>query len=367
MTVKAFLLNHIRILKKTYDISLVVNTDNMEFAKDLGLDGVTVIPIPIARNISLFSDAVALLKLIRVFRKNTYDVVHSITPKAGLLTMLSASLAGVKVRVHIFTGQVWYTKQGISRILFKNIDRLISFLATNILVDSQTQRQFLLSESVINSKKSSVLADGSISGVDVERFKPSDEERYRQRAILSIPGEAFVFLFLGRMKRDKGITELLSAFTKVYDQHKDAHLLLVGPDEDGILSDATDCLGDSAKNYHYIDYSNTPEKLFAMADVFCIPSYREGFGNVIIEAAAAGVPSIGSNIYGIQDAIVHDSTGILVDVGDVEALSEKMKFFMGNKNVLHEFGKAARVRAIENFSEDNVSAAWLEYYNGLLE
>ena len=367
MTVKAFLLNHIRMLSDSYDISIVVNTDNIEFAKDLNLGVVRVVPLPIARNISLLSDIMALVKLTMIFRENAYDVVHSVTPKAGLLAMLSASLAGVRIRVHIFTGQIWYTKRGLGRFLFKNIDRIISFMATNILVDSQTQRQFLLADSVIRPEKSSVLANGSISGVDVEKFKPSEDEKCRQRAILSIPDSAFVFLFIGRMKKDKGVPELLLAFKKIYDQHRDAHLVLVGPDEDGVLTDISRRLGDSNANYHYVDYSDTPEKLFAMSDVFCIPSYREGFGSVIIEAAATEVPSIGSDIYGIQDAIVADETGFLVEVGNIEALSDKMKFFMNNHDVLRKFGVAARERAADAFSQDYVSSAWLEYYNKLFK
>lgn len=367
MTIKAFLLNHIRTLSDSYDISIVVNTHNTEFAKETGLAGINIIPLSIARNISLLNDVVALVKLTRIFRENAYDVVHSVTPKAGLLAMLSASLAGIKIRIHIFTGQIWCTRRGISRFLFKNIDRIISFMATNILVDSQTQRQFLISESIISSPKSSVLANGSISGVDVERFKPSEEEKYRQRDILSIPGDAFVFIFIGRMKKDKGVAELLSAFKKIYDQHQSAHLVLVGPDEDGILTDIPRRIGESNTNYHYVDYSDTPEKLFAMADVFCIPSYREGFGTVIIEAAATGVPSIGSDIYGIQDAILADETGFLIEAGNIEALSNKMEFFMNHSSVLNKFGAAARKRAIKVFSQDCVSSAWLEYYDKLFK
>lgn len=367
MTVKAFLRNHIKHLSNTYEISLVVNTDNPDLARDLNLSSLNIIPLPIARNISLFKDVIALAKLTGILRKNAFDAVHSVTPKAGLLAMLAAFFAGIKVRVHIFTGQIWYTKHGLGRFIFKSIDKFISALATNILVDSQSQRDFIINESVINPYKSTVLAEGSISGVDTERFNISKEDNIKQRAILSIPDNAFIFLFIGRMKRDKGIKELLSAFSYVHKRHNNVHLVLVGPDEEGILADVSKKLGESYVNYRHIGYTDQPEKLFSMADVFCLPSYREGFGTVIIEAAACGVPTIGSDIYGIQDAIVDGTTGFLVQAGDINAFAGKMELFWSDREMLRNFGINARKRAVNNFSQDFVTSKWLEYYNKLFE
>ena len=174
--VRAFLLNHLRALTEIYDVTVIVNTNNSNFLDELGISA-KVIPLEIARKISIFSDLYSLIKLMQIFSDKKFASVHSVTPKAGLLAMLAAWIVRVPFRVHIFTGQVWATKTGVKRLLLKQIDWLIALFSTQIIVDSPSQRQFLIDESVIPIEKSNVFAKGSISGVDLVRFKFNHEMR----------------------------------------------------------------------------------------------------------------------------------------------------------------------------------------------
>ncbi|MBI5074993.1 MAG: glycosyltransferase family 4 protein [Nitrospirae bacterium] len=328
----------------------------------LQLPNVGSLHIPIERSISPLKDLRALKALYDLFRKERFDIVHSVTPKAGLLAMVSALAAGIPLRFHTFTGQVWATRTGFFRWFLKMFDRIIYYCSTDVLVDSVSQRAFLLSERVIYEKNSSVLAQGSISGVDIQRFHPDSAARSTIRMEIGVPPEAFLFLFLGRLNREKGIPELLRAFKQLSAEYHNAYLLLVGPDEKGILKDEISCDNIDTRRIIYKGYTDVPEKYMAAADVFCLPSHREGFGSVIIEAAASGIPSIGSNIYGISDAIVDGITGLLHERQNVAELYNCLKMLMTDREKTNMMGNNARQRAEKYFSKDLLVKSFLEYY-----
>jgi len=279
--------------------------------------------------------------------------------------MLAAALAQVDIRIHTFTGQVWATKLGFGRVALKKLDKLIGCFCTHILVDSPSQRQFLLDEGVIASEKSCVLQKGSISGVDVNRFKPDYSARLRIRENLQIADGDVVFLFIGRLNRDKGILDLAVAFSNVACRHANARLLIVGVDEANLSEEIHRITENFEKQVEFIEFTPVPEEYMAASDVLCLPSYREGFGNVIIEAAAVGIPTIGSKIYGITDAVVDGYTGLLFTPRDVAALESCMEKMVGNDELRQSLGKAAHNRACEDFSSQKLSAAWLKYYQEL--
>ncbi len=357
--VTAFLLNHLRALAGLYDITVIVNTRNPNFLAEQGIKA-TVIPIAIPRDIDLFHDFGALFKLIKIFNQQDFAAVHSVTPKAGLLAMLAAYIVRIPLRVHTFTGQVWATKYGFKRSLLKRFDCLIAFLTTHNIVDSPSQRQFLINEKVMTSAKSIVFAKGSISGVDVTRFKPNVLARENIRKQLNIAGDAIIFLFLGRLTRDKGVLDLALAFS--YLQNGGAHLLFVGPDEQNMRTEImqiTRLYGDSV---HFVEHTNVPESYMAAADVLCLPSYREGFGSVVIEAAAVGVPAISSRIYGINDAVVEGETGLMHAPHDVHAIKICMENIMNNPTLGLKLGEQARMRAIRDFDSNLITQEWLNFY-----
>jgi len=364
MTVKAFLKDQIIALSRQYEVTLIVHTRQSDFAEQNGL-AVTVIPLAIERAINPLADIKALYQLIAIFRQHRFDLIHSITPKAGLLAMLAGKIAGIRFRIHTFTGQVWATRHGLSQLLLKNMDRLLAASATHLLTDSGSQRQFLIDEHITRAEKIDVLADGSISGVNTERFKPDQHVRSAMRMQLGVCDDDVLLLFLGRLNRDKGVLDLVAAFASVAGEHVGLQLLLVGPDEGGLQEKVQATCAAYAKRLHFVDYTDKPESYFAAADIFCLPSYREGFGSVIIEAAACAIPAIGSRIYGISDAIQEGQTGLLFEAGNVNELALTIAQLTDNPVLRKQMGRAAFERACDDFTTSRLVQAWLAYYEGL--
>ena len=285
ITVTAFLLDQIRNAAKTHDVCVALNTRNNAFLAPYEIN-VEVVPVAIERKIKPLADLAALFALYRLFCARRFDLIHSVSPKAGLLAMLAGFLAGVPRRLHVFTGQVWVTRRGLSRFFLKSLDRLLAALATHLLADSPSQRDFLVAEGVVTATKCTVLGKGSISGVNTARFQPDAAARDMVRLELAVPADGVLFLYLGRLNRDKGIADLAAAFANLCRSRDDIWLALVGPDEENMATLARQLCGAHADHLRLVDYTNTPQRYMAAADVFCLPSYREGFGTVVIEAAA---------------------------------------------------------------------------------
>lgn len=323
--------------------------------------GVHWIDIGLERKTAWFADLQALFALCRIFRAIRPDIVHSIMPKAGLLAALAGFMCRVPVRMHTFTGQVWATRHGLARRLFRSVDRLIVGLNTLCMTDSPSQSRFLLEQGIAASGHPlPVLSCGSLSGVDTGRFHPDAQMRARVREALGIPGDATVFLYLGRLNRDKGILELATAFATL--QNADAHLILAGPDEGAVLPEALSRLAACRGRVHVTGFVQQPEHMFMAADVFCLPSYREGFGSVVIEAAACGIPAIGSRIPGLVDAIEEGVTGMLCPVRDVQALAACMGGMSQEPARRREMGERARSRAERLFGADVLYQALRSQY-----
>lgn len=365
ITATAFLLDQIRAAAERYDVCVAVNTREPQFLTRYGI-AVDVAQVPIERKIRLGADLRALYALFRLFRSQRFDLVHSVSPKAGLLAMLAGFLARVPRRLHVFTGQVWVTRRGFARLILKNIDRLLAALATHVLIDSPSQRDFLLAQGVVPAHKCSVLAKGSISGVDVQRFRPDAAARHSVRTELAIPDDGVLFLYLGRLNRDKGIQDLATAFAQACRTRSDLYLALAGPDEEALGAALGSICGEFFDRVRRVEYTNQPERFMAAADVFCLPSYREGFGTVVIEAAACGVPAVASRIYGITDAVAEGETGLLHPPGDIDALTAAMSAMAANPALRHRLGAAARARALADFPMPALTSALLNFYAKIL-
>jgi glycosyltransferase involved in cell wall biosynthesis len=365
LTLRAFMRNHLLRLSAKYDVSAVADFTSEDLSGDW-LPGVRLAAVPIARQISPAADLRALIALYRHFRSGRFDVVHSVTPKAGLLAMGAARLAGVPHRIHCFTGQVWATRRGLARTMLKGADRLIAANANHVLTDSHSQRDFLEDEGIIRKGHADVLGQGSISGVDLERFHPDDATRARIRHGLGIPDQACLLLFVGRLNRDKGVLDLARAFAQLARNNGTAWLAMVGPDEAGVGVQFEELCGEAINHVRRIDYTPAPEHYMAAADVFVLPSYREGFGSVVIEAAACGLPAVASQIYGLADAVEDGSTGLLHPPGDVEAMHDHLQHLCADETRRRLLGEKARERAISNFSMESVTADLLDYYDTIL-
>ena len=347
-------------------MSVTVITSDDEMSEKLASETIfTFLPINIERAISPVRDFFSLVALSLAFNKLKFDIVHSTTPKAGLLSAIAGFIAGTPVRLHTFTGQTWVTTTGIKRSILMFCDRVIARLNTHCYADSASQRDFLISSGIIKAEKISVIGAGSLAGIDLERFNPrrySASELQALRHDLNIPSTAKILLFVGRITPDKGICELITAFSDIVKTNDEVFLVLVGPFESDGESVVNQVGPGVLSKIKTVGFSSEPEKYMALADVLCLPSYREGFGTVVIEAAAMGTPAIGTDIYGLSDAIVNGETGVLVPVRDTASLKASILAVLDDPERLSAMGVAARDRAIRDFGSKAYSELLIEEY-----
>ena len=269
--------------------------------------------MPIARRIAPLRDLVCLVKLFGIFRSRQFDLVITLVPKAGLLASLAAKASRVSERLHIFQGEVWASKSGFLRLVLKTCDRITAASSTALLAVSASEKTFLLDEKVVGSKDIEVLGQGSISGVDTALFRPDRDARREWRTGFGIEEDERLILFLGRINRDKGVGELIEAGRRLLRDFSDVKIAFVGPDEENLIK-AWLWPSASQLGTRVIcpGLTRTPEKWLNAADVLVLPSHREGFGVVALEAAACEVPVVATAIYGLTDAVVDGVTGTLV-------------------------------------------------------
>ena len=364
MTIHAFLRHQIMCLSRSHQVTGIVNDIHSEISLS---DEISIFrSIKIVREVSPFNDICAFFSLLKLFRNEKFDLVYSVTPKPGLLAMTASYLAKTPCRIHIFTGQVWVTRTGFSRYLLKKIDYLISKFATHILADSKSQKHYLINEKIVNLEKINVIENGSISGVNLERFRPDINTKSMIRNELKIADSEVVILFLGRLSRDKGIMHLVNAFMMLSQTHTFVRLMIVGPDEGEMMPEILTVLGNKRTMLSMIEFTKFPEHYMNAADILCLPSYREGFGSVVIEAAAVGIPAVGSDIYGIRDSIQDGITGILFPAGNTQALYDALHVLIVDKSYRKKLGLAAYNRARNLFSQDQITAAYIDYFEEVM-
>ena len=361
LIVNFFLVPHLLHLARRYEMSLALRLPG-EVAL-LPLPGVDTIPVDIRREIAPLADAVTLGSLTRLFRRRRFDLVHSFGPKAGLLSAAAGRLAGTRARLHTFTGQVWATRAGPMRALLRGADAVTARLATHVFADSASQRDFLEREGIIPPGRVEVLGKGSVSGVDLQRFRPDPAARSSVREELGVADAVPLIMFMARLTRDKGAPDLARAFPRL---DRNAVLVFVGPDEQGLRDELRRLAGEAASRLRFVDYTNVPQRYLAAADVVCLPSHREGFGSVLIDAAAVGVPSVASRIYGVVDAVVEGETGLLFAPGDVDDLARRLKTLVSDRPLRARMGAAARARVEAHFSEEAALRALEERYEEIL-
>ena len=364
LSVRTFLRPHLLALQDHYALTVVVNTQDDRLLERIGVTG-TLKRIPISRAISVFRDLQSLASLAWLFRRERFDVVHSLTPKAGLLAMMAAWLTGMPVRLHTFTGQVWATREGLSRSFLKLMDALIARCATFTLTDSASQRRLLIAEHVVGADRIDVLEHGSVSGVNGARFRPDAVGRQRVRVRAGIADTDLVLLFVGRLTYDKGVLDLARAFAILAAERGDVHLILVGPDEQMLRPAIAALCRGCEHRLHFVGFTDTPEEIVAAADVLCLPSYREGLPNVILEAAAAGIPTVASHICGIVDAVAEGRTGLLHEPRDVADLLARLRMLAADPALRRRLGDAAKARVERDFQTEALTAALIHLYGRL--
>ena len=324
--------------------------------------GVKVIEVPIERRISVFRDLKSLMRMISVFRKEKPFMVHSMTPKAGMLCMLAAWLTRVPRRVHTFTGLVWPTSTGLKRRILMATDWLTCACATHIIPEGRGVMNDL--QSHITKKPMKVLGYGNVRGVDMEKFSRRQEVEEMAKGIKT--EGIFTFIFVGRIVGDKGINELVSAFAELHKKYEKTRLLLVGRFEKELDPLKAETLNVIDKHISIEllgpKYGDELLAYYAASDCFVFPSYREGFPNTVMEAGAMGLPSIVTDINGSREIIIDGKNGVIIPSKDVEALYHAMKEMITNSDKTKEYADNAREMIASRFERGFVCKCLYDFY-----
>jgi len=357
----SFLNNHYDILAASGGKEELMIIENRE--------GVRTANIAMKRTISFLSDIKSLFCLYKLFRAERPMVVHSITPKAGLLSMTAAYFAGVPIRMHTFTGLIFPTKRGVMKRVLILMDKVLCRFATNVYPEGEGVKRDLISYK-ITRKPLRVLANGNVNGIDLDHFSNvhfPQSEILRRKESLGITNTDFVFVFVGRLVRDKGLNELIQAFIDLEKQISSVKLILVGSmaSENDPLSAITLEAIKHNGNIISVGYQLDVRPYMAVSDALVFPSYREGFPNVVIQAGSMSLPCIVSDINGCNEIIINEQNGLIVPVKDTLALCKSMKLLIENSTLRLRLQKNSRNMISERFEHSVVWKALLDEYDYL--
>ncbi|MBP3912348.1 MAG: glycosyltransferase family 4 protein [Niameybacter sp.] len=351
LSIKSFFLEQIAYLSENgYEVTIICDKDE-ELINVLHPD-VRYIPVPMKRGLDPLGAVKAIKRMYQIFKEKTFDIVQYSTPNAALYASIASKLAGVKIRLYHNMGYRYAASEGIKRVIFKTLEKITCRLSTEIQPVSFSNLEFGVKEKLFPRNKARVIWNGSTGGVNLTKFDINKKEEWKNEIFnkYEIGSETFVFGFVGRITRDKGINELLGAYQKLSLENKDINLMLVGNEED------TDSLNQElynwAKNRKDIIFTGLSEevhKYFAAFNVMILPSYREGFGNVVIEAQAMGVPVIVSDIPGPTDAMKKGITGLVVGKQDINELLESMIEMKNAPKKCEEMGQRAYIYIKDHF------------------
>ena len=354
----------LRDLSRLYDV-VAVSTPDHELQEIAQREGIRVIGVPMSRPIAPLRDLVSLWRLIRVFRRERPTMVHSITPKAGLLSMIAAWICRVPVRLHTFTGLVFPTATGLKKRILILTDRITCACATHIVPEGEGVKADLINYN-ITRKPLQVLGYGNIRGIDLDHYRRSPE--VMEKALTLRKPNRFTFVFIGRVVRDKGIDELVEAFSLLHSEHPQTRLILVGRAEDNLdpVSPNTRRTIASHPAIEAVGNQSDVRPWLAASDALVFPSYREGFPNVVIEAGALDLPSIVTDINGSREIIVHGQNGIIVPPRNAQALLQAMTQFVQNPQATQAMAQKARQMIASRFEKSFVQKCLFDYYNQIL-
>lgn len=343
---------------------VAVTSDGPELQRVKAAGG-QVVTVEMERHISLMKDLKSLWHMVKAFLKERPDVVHSMTPKAGLICMMAAWLTRVPVRVHTFTGLVFPTSTGLKRKVLMATDWLTCACATHVIPEGEGVKRDLLNNH-ITKKPIKVLGYGSCQGIDINRFDRTPEV---EAAAAPLRKEGlFTFLAIGRLVGDKGINELVEAFVRLENEHPDARLILVGRKEQDLdpLKPETIEIIESDPKIEAVGQQSDVRPWLAASDCAVLASYREGFPNVVIEAGAMGLPQIVTDINGANEIIIHEKNGLIVASKDSVALYEAMKKMMEDKAMAEAMSKVARTLIASRYEQIFVRKCLIDYYKEII-
>lgn len=328
LSLNLLLKGQLKMLNEEYEV-VAVSSPGEDLKMVEEREGVRVVELPMERRISLFKDIRSLWAMIKLIRKEKPWMVYSLTPKAGLVTMIAGKLCGVPVRVHMFTGLVFPTATGLKRQILMFTDRLTCFCATVVNPEGEGVKRDL-ERYHISSKPLTIIGNGNINGLDMEFYDRTPE--VLEKAKTYQKEGTTTYCFVGRIVGDKGINELVSAFKRLHAEHPATRLLLVGPFEDNLdpVSEETRNTIETLSAIEAVGWQSDVRPFLAASDVFVFPSYREGFPNVVMQAGALGLPSIVTDINGSNEIIRNGENGVIIPSKDEEALYQTLKDTLEN-------------------------------------
>lgn len=354
LTLKSFVIQSAKYLKENTDWDIVMICDNDDEFQDVLPEGIRYIPVSMKRGLN-FDGMSVIRKLVKIFKEEKFDLVQYSTPNASLYVSIAAKIAKVPVRLYCQWGMVYVGFSGIKRKIFKCIEKFVCKNSTEIEPDSYGNLDFAHKEGLYPKNKGRVIWNGSACGVDLSKFDISrkDEFRNKIRSQYGIDDDKFVYIFIGRVTRDKGINELLESFKEI--SSKDNYLFLLGNNEvDDTVNEELYQWSLQQENIIYTGNVNNVEEYLSASDCYVLPSYREGFGMSVVEAEAMGVPVIVTDIPGPTDAMLEGKTGVTVPLKSSLELKNAMSLFGQNKSVCAEYGRNGYEYVRDNFEQNTL-------------
>ncbi|MBF8457248.1 glycosyltransferase family 4 protein [Kaistella sp. G5-32] len=370
MSLNILLKDQLRYLSDFYQVTAISGAGK-DMDEVLEREGVKVKEIEMSREISIFKDFVSLITLYFYFKKEKPDIIHSITPKAGLLSMVAGKLAGVPVRMHTFTGLIFPSKKGILKEVLIWMDRLLAMCATHIYPEGKGVQEDLINYR-ITRKPLKIIANGNVNGIDTAYYNRDQISSTQEKDLkneLGISENDFVYIFVGRLVKDKGINELVAAFKILSSERSlttlafQPELLLVGPFEPDLDPLHPETLNEIETNPHIVavGFQQEVRPYFAISHALVFPSYREGFPNVVLQAGSMGLPSIVTDINGCNEIIQDGFNGLIVPPKDVHSLQSAMEELL-LKPILYERLKSKAQESILPYEQKAVWDAMLAEY-----
>lgn len=359
------------LVKKGHEIDVVASYDDMaDFCTN---NNVRFFPVEIARRIDIATDLKSIKSVLKLIKKGKYEAVFGHTPKGALIAMIAAKLAGVKTRVYYRHGLIYTTAEGVKRLLFKAVEKLTSALATHIINVSPSLGALAIRDGLNSAKKQHLIGSGTCGGIDaINVFNPSLMEKDKLESLknnLNLQDSDFIIGFCGRICKEKGIRELVDGF-KIFKQiHPEVKpkLLLVGYyDKRDVLPEAYKTIIESDKDI--VKIGKVPQKelpyYYSLMDVFVFPSYREGFGMCVIEAAAMEVPALVSRSHGCVDSIKENITGQYIDINE-DDIAKKLGTMLNNIDKRKMLGKQARDIVLKDYDWTILWPEINKFYNAI--
>ena len=354
-----------QLWKTDFEVTAIAAEEDKlkEFAKS---EEINYKYIPMHREISLLSDLCCLFRFLILFIKERPKVVHGNTPKASMLSMLAAWITRRPVRIYMCHGLRYQTTTGLLRRVLRTMEWISCHCATHVIGVSHGVADQLVSDGLCNSNKIRVIGHGSAGGIDINKFSRDAlvDSTQNIREDLRISAEDFIFCFVGRIVKDKGINELVEAFDKLSKEYENVHLILIGPEEgdsDPISAESKELI-ESHRHIYFLGRQNDVRPYIAASNALVLPSYREGFGQVILEANALDVPCIATDIVGPRDVIEPMVNGELVKVRDVHSIYQKLKGWVENPSFVKEMGMTSRDYVASRFAKDIVRNNYYQEY-----